>query len=178
MTKSERGADGAMSGPTDEERWSAVEDSIEMLHEEDVDGAVKALRDVLLADPGNAHAHYYLGLAFMRKEKAGAALAAFAEAIDRDPAHLGAQVYRAWCLYELGRFEEAIDAGERALEIRADDDDALHLLGLAYAETGRKAQAMEHLERFLKGRPSAEDRMDAEALLITLRGGARVMPEA
>ncbi|MBK8691742.1 MAG: tetratricopeptide repeat protein [Deltaproteobacteria bacterium] len=167
-----------MSGRTEEERWAAVEEPIELLHEEDIDGAVKALREVLLADPGNAHAHYYLGLAFMRKEKAGAALAAFAEAIDRDPGHLGAQVYRGWCLYELARFEEAIDAGERALEISADDGDALHLLGLSYAETGRNVEAMMCLERFLKGRPSAEDRMDAEALLITLRGGATVMPEA
>ncbi|MDB4928111.1 MAG: hypothetical protein JWM10_595 [Myxococcaceae bacterium] len=167
-----------MTERTEDERWAAVEEAIELLHEEDVDGAVEALRAVLLADADNVHAHYYLGLAFMRRDKAGAALAAFAEASHRDPAHLGAVVYRGWCLYELGRFEEAIDAGERALEIKADDDDALHLLGLAYAETGRKSAAIGYLERFLKGRPSAEDRFDAEALLITLRGGAKVMPEA
>jgi tetratricopeptide (TPR) repeat protein len=167
-----------MSERTDEERWAAVEEAIELLHEDDVDGAVEALRAVLLADAGNVHAHYYLGLAFMRRDKAGAALAAFGEAAHRDPEHLGAQVYRGWCLYELGRFEEAIDAGERALAISADDDDALHLLGIANAETGRKAAAMEYLERFLKGRPSAENRVDAEALLITLRGGATVMPQA
>ncbi len=167
-----------MSERTDEERWAAVEESIELLHEEDVDGAVRTLREVLLADADNVHAHYYLGLAFMRREKAGAALAAFSEATHRDPAHLGAQVYRGWCMYELGRFEEAIDTGERALEIKADDDEALHLLGLANAETGRKTLAMGYLERFLKGRPSAEDRADAEALLITLRGGATTRAEA
>lgn len=167
-----------MSGRTDEERWAAVEEAIELLHEEDVDAAVEALRGVLLADADNVHAHYYLGLAFMRREKAGAALAAFSEAAHRDPAHLGAQVYRGWCLYELGRFEESIDAGERALEIKPDDDEALHLLGLANAETGRRTEAMAYLERFLKGRPSAEDRMDAEALLITLRGGARPLGDA
>ena len=166
-----------MSERTDEACWAAVEEAIELLHEEDVDGAVKALRAVLLADADNVHAHYYLGMAFMRREKAGAALAAFAEAAHRDPSHLGAQVYRGWCLYELGRFEEAIDAGERALEIKADDDEALHLLGIANAETGRKALAVAYLERFLKGRPSAEDRFDAEALLITLRGGATVLAD-
>jgi tetratricopeptide (TPR) repeat protein len=165
-----------MTGRTDEARWAAVEESIELLHEEDVDGAVQALREVLLADADNVHAHYYLGLAFMRRDKAGAALAAFSEAAHRDPAHLGAQVYRGWCLYELGRFEEAIDAGERALEIKPDDDEALHLLGLANAETGRKSLAMAYLERFLKGRPTAEDRADAEALLIALRGGAQTRP--
>jgi tetratricopeptide (TPR) repeat protein len=165
-----------MTERTEDERWAAVEEAIELLHEEDVDGAVRVLREVLLADAENAH--YYLGLAFMRRDKAGAALAAFAEASHRDPAHLGAVVYRGWCLYELGRFEEAIDAGERALEIKADDDDALHLLGLAYAETGRASAAIGYLERFVKGRPSAEDRFDAEALLITLRGGARALPEA
>ena len=166
-----------MSERTEESRWAAVEEAIELLHEEDVDGAVRALRDVLLADADNVHAHYYLGLEFMRREKAGAALAAFAEAAHRDPAHLGAQVYRGWCLYELGRFEEAIDAGERALEIRADDDEALHLLGLANAETGRKSLAIAYLERFLKGRPTAEDRADAEALLTALRGQAKTRPD-
>lgn len=167
-----------MAERTDEARWSAVEEAIELLHEDDVDGAIAALREVLLADAGNVHAHYYLGLSFMRKEKAGAALAAFAEATHRDPQHLGAHVYQGWCLYELGRFEEAIDAGERALEIRGDDDEALHLLGVAYAETGRKSAAIGYLERFLKGRPSAEDRVEAEALLTTLRGHARPMGDA
>ena len=42
-----------MSERTDEERWAAVEEAIELLHEDDVDGAVEALRAVLLADAGN-----------------------------------------------------------------------------------------------------------------------------
>ena len=34
---------------TDEARWAAVEESIELLHEDDVDGALRGLREVLLA---------------------------------------------------------------------------------------------------------------------------------
>ncbi|MEZ4405560.1 MAG: tetratricopeptide repeat protein [Polyangiales bacterium] len=159
--------------PSDADRWDAVADAVELLHEDRYDDAITALREVLRADPGNDHAHFHLGVAFMRKEAAGPALAAFANAARLKPEHLGATVYQAWCLYELGRFADAIAMGQRALGLRADDGDALHVLGLASAELGHRDQAIEYLSRFVNTNPSAEDRFDAEALLAALKGSAR-----
>ncbi len=159
--------------PSDTDRWDAVAEAVELIHEDRFDDAVTALREVLRADPGNTHAHFHLGVAFMRKESAGPALAAFANAERLAPGHLGAVVYQAWCLYELGRFADALRAGPRALGLSADDGDALHVMGLASAELGHRDDALEYLSRFVKTNPSAEDRFDAEALIEALKGRAR-----
>lgn len=159
--------------PTDSDRWDAVTDAIELLHEDQYDSAVSALRTVLRDDPGNVHAHFHLGLALMRKDSPGPALAAFANASRLAPDHLGAVTYQAWCLYELSRFVDAINLGRRALELRPDDGDALHVMGLASAELGHREEAIEYLSRFVKTNPTAEDRFDAEALLCVLEGRAK-----
>ncbi len=159
--------------PQDAARWGAIDEALELLREESPDEAIPMLRAALERDPGNVYAHFYLGTALASQGKHGPALAAFTEAERRAPAYLGAVVARGWCLYELERFVEAIRAGERALELRDEDPDALYLLGVCYAEHGDRRAAIAHLERFLKTNPSVEARHDADALLQTLRGRAR-----
>lgn len=159
--------------PNDAARFEAVEEAIELLREDDSESAVPMLRATLERDPGNVYAHFFLGTALAAEGKHGPALAAFTEAERRAPGYLGAVVARGWCLHDLGRFAEAVRVGERALEIKAEDPDALYLLGVCLAELGDRARAIAHLERFLSTRPSVEARHDAEALLAALRGKAR-----
>lgn len=157
----------------DAARFEAVEEAIELLREEALDEALPMLRAILERDPGNAYAHFYLGTALASESKHGPALAAFTEAERRAPGYLGAVVARGWCLHDLGRFAEAVRAGQRALELRAEDPDALYLLGVSHAELGQRAVAIAHLERFLATRPVVEAKHDAEALIAALRGKAR-----
>ena len=159
--------------PDDRARWEAVEEATELLREENTEEAVPMLRATLEKDPGNVYAHFHLGTALAHEGKHGPALAAFAEAERRAPEYLGAIVSKGWCLYELERFPEAIRAGERALQVRTEDGDALYLLGVVHAEHGDRRRAMECLERFLKTNPSVEAKHDAEALLTALKGKAR-----
>lgn len=157
--------------------WDAVEDAVELLHDERVDEALPLLRAALERDPGNVYAHFHLGTALASQGKHGPALAALTEAERREPSYLGAVVARQWCLHELGRFAEAVAAGERALALQADDPDALHLMALSYAELGRPGEAVACLERYLKSNLTVEARFEADALLKALRGEATVMEE-
>ncbi len=157
--------------------WDAVEDAVELLHDERVDEALPLLRAALERDPGNVYAHFHLGTALASQGKHGPALAALTEAERREPSYLGAVVARGWCLHELGRFAEAVAAGERALALRADDPDALHLMAQSYAELGRPREAGACLERYLKSNLTVEARFEAEALLKALRGEAAAMEE-
>ncbi len=159
--------------PQDAARWQAVEEAAELLREGDAEGAIPLLRAELERDPGNVYAHFHLGNALAHAGKHGPALAAYAEAERRAPAYLGAVVAKGWCLHELGRFAEAVRAGQRALELRPEDPDALYLLGVSHAEMGDRRAAIEHLERYLATRPEVEARHEAEALLTALRGKAR-----
>lgn len=158
---------------TDDPRWDAVEEAVELQHEGLYDEAIPVLRAALERDPGNVLAHYQLGRCLHAKEQYGPALAAFTEAERREETYLGAVVMKGVCLFELARFDEAARAGRRALELRDGDPDALRLLGFTYAELGQRRDAMECLERFLTTNPTAEERFDAEALLTALRGKSR-----
>ncbi len=162
-----------MTTPDDARRWADVEEAVELLREDDIDAAVPLLRATLERDPGNVYAHFHLGTALAAQGKHGPALAALTEAERREPAYLGAVVAKGHVLHEMGRDLEAIRAGERALELRAEDPDALHLLAHAHAELGHRREAVACLERFLKTMPPVEARHDAEALLAALRGKAR-----
>jgi len=159
--------------PDDAARWDAVDEAAELLREERSAEAIPMLRATLERDPGNVYAHFYLGSALAHEGRHGPALAAFTEAEKRAPEYLGAVVAKGWCLHELDRFAEAIRAGERALELRAEDPDALYLLGMTHAEHGGRRAAIGYLERFVATRPKVEARHEAEALIAALKGKAR-----
>lgn len=162
-----------VDSPEDRARWDAVEDAVEMLREERTAEAIPMLRAAVERDPANAYAHFYLGTALAAEGKHGPALAAFTEAERHAPAYLGAVVAKGWCLHELDRLAEAVRAGERALELRAEDPDALYLLGVVHADRGARREAVDYLERFLATNPDVEARHEAEALLSALKGKAR-----
>ena len=158
---------------TDRARWEAVEEAVELLHEDRIDDALPLLRAAVEKDPGNVYAHFHLGTALAGQGKHGPALAALTEAERREPAYLGAVIARMWVLHDMDRFAEAARAGERALSLRAEDADALWGLAVVYAELGERAKALDCVERFLKTNPTVEARHEAEALRSTLWGKAK-----
>ena len=54
--------------------WDAVEDAVELLHDERVDEALPLLRAALERDPGNVYAHFHLGTALASQVAPRAAL--------------------------------------------------------------------------------------------------------
>jgi tetratricopeptide (TPR) repeat protein len=155
--------------------WDAVDEAVELLREHDHEGALRELGAALDKDPSNPYAHYFVGAVHYEREEWEAARKAYEEAMKHAPDYLGAIVGRGHALRQLGRFDEAIRMGERALELSDEkhDPDAHFLLALTYAAKGEKRRAIVHVEEFLRTNPEVEARYEAEALLQTLQGKAK-----
>ncbi len=160
-------------------RWDAVEEAVELLREREYAQAQRVLDAVLARDPENPYAwHFAAVLRFERGQFAEAAQD-YREALRWAPRYLGAAVGLGHALRMLGRLEEALRAGERAIELAREtetsvnDGDAHWLLALCYSQLGKPDLAIRHAEAFVASNPELEARAEAEALLETLRGKAR-----
>jgi tetratricopeptide (TPR) repeat protein len=70
----------------------------------------------------------------------------------------------------LGRYDQALRMGREVLARKADDGDALHLMGLVHYARGDEAAAIDYLNRFLETRPELEAAQEARGLLEILEG--------
>lgn len=158
----------------DAAQWDAVEEAVELLHEERFHEALTALRAVLSADPKNPYAFFFLAQAFYEVGEMEPARDAYRAALALAPKHLGARIALTHVERKLGRHREAIKEGMTALEQAPTDADALYAVGLAYAARGDEAAARKYLEAFLAANPELETRLEVEALLAAMPGGPRV----
>ncbi|MCL2449393.1 MAG: tetratricopeptide repeat protein [Polyangiaceae bacterium] len=157
----------------DARRWAAVEEATELLHEERFREAMAELRSVLTADPQNAYAYHFLGVAFFEVGEVEPARDAYAACLRLAPRYLGARVALAHVLRLLGDTRGAIREGIAALSQAPGDSDALHAIALAHHARGDDAAARKYLEAFLETNPEFEVAVEARALLASLGGGAR-----
>jgi tetratricopeptide (TPR) repeat protein len=152
----------------DAAHWEAVEEAVELLHEERYREALEVLREVLKADPKNAYAFFFLGQAFYEVGEMEPARDAYRACLNLAPEHLGARIAITHVERKLGRHREAIKEGMIALEQAPTDGDALYAVGLAYAARGDNAAARRYLEAYLKAQPELETRLEVEALLAKM----------
>jgi TolB-like protein/DNA-binding winged helix-turn-helix (wHTH) protein/Flp pilus assembly protein TadD len=99
------------------------------------------------ADFSAAHTHYAALLAACRRSDE--ARAHVLQAIALDP--LSPSVYgtAALCMFTLGKHEEALQFGERALELQSDFVVGLYALGLTYCRTGELDKGRDAFDRLL-----------------------------
>jgi tetratricopeptide (TPR) repeat protein len=162
---------------TDSERrdfahWAAVEQAAELMHEQRYREALVELRGALRADPTNAYAYFFLGLAFFETGEIEAARDAHTACLKLAPAHLGARVALCHVLRILGDLRGAVRHGMAALSQAPGDGDALYALGLAHHARGDEAAAVSCFEAFLATEPEYDVAVETRALLATLRGEA------
>jgi Flp pilus assembly protein TadD len=155
----------ARSDARDAERWDAVEEATELLHEERFREAMLELKRVIEADPSNAYAYYFLGIALFEAGELEPARDAYAASLKLAPGHLGARVSLCHVLRMLGDTRGALREGLAALSQAPGDPDALHALGLAYHARGDEAAARKYLEAFLETGPELEVDLEVRALL-------------
>ena len=153
------------------ERWAAVEEATELLHEERFREAMTELRGALQKDARNPYAYYFLGIAFFEVGELEAARDAYAACLKLAPSHLGARVALCHVLRMTGDLRGAIREGMAALAQAPGDPDALHAVGLAYHARGDDAAARKYLEAFLATNPEFEVAAETRALLGTLGEG-------
>ncbi|MFO1021608.1 MAG: tetratricopeptide repeat protein [Planctomycetales bacterium] len=136
-----------------QEHWTAEDwhgEAQRLLHEDDLSGAVDAIRMALMDLPARAEWHFLLAEILYRQDNLSGALERYHIAIELDNDFL-----EAWgqlgCLYlQLEAFEAAEHAFQVALGLHADYPEAhLHLAELLH-KTGRTAEAVPHWQAYLK----------------------------
>jgi cytochrome c-type biogenesis protein CcmH/NrfG len=151
-------------------QWTAVEEAVELLHEERFREALVNLRDVLRADPKNAYAFFFLGVAFFTTGEIPAARDAYAACLKLAPDHLGARVAMCHVLRIAGDLRGSVRQGMTALSQAPGDPDSLHALGLAHHARGDDVAATRYLEAFLATKPEFEVASQARELLAKMNG--------
>lgn len=154
--------------PRDAAHWDAVEEATELLTERRFMDALVALRDVIKADPANPYAFQYLGSALYETGQLEPARDAYRAALRLAPDYLGARVGLSHVLRMLGDAEGALTQAKEALRRFPKDGDALHAAGLAHAARGNRAQARQHLQRFLDTNPEVEPALEVRQILEML----------
>ncbi|MGH7438067.1 MAG: tetratricopeptide repeat protein [Polyangiaceae bacterium] len=155
----------------DAAHWDAVEEVVELLHEERFRDAIVELRDVLRADAANAYAYYFLGIAFFEIGELEPARDAYAACLKLAPGHIGARVALSHVLRATGNVKGAIREGVDALARSPGHVDALHAVGLAYHAYGDEVAARRYFEAFLASHPEYEAAEEVKEILATLPGG-------
>jgi Flp pilus assembly protein TadD len=150
------------------QKWTAVEEAAELLHEERFREAMIELRRVLESDPRNPYAYYFLGVAFFEVGEVESSRDAYSACLRLAPAHLGARVALCHVLRMLGDTRGALREGMAALSQAPGDPDALHALGLAHHARGEEQSARKYLEAFLATGPEFEVAVETRALLASI----------
>jgi Flp pilus assembly protein TadD len=148
--------------------WSAVEEAVELLHEERYSDAMVELRRALLVDPKNPYAYYFLGIAFFESGEVEAARDAYGACLKLAPEHLGARTALCHVLRMLGDVPGALRQGMAALSQAPGDPDALRAVGLAYHARGDDAATQKYLEAFLATGPEVEVALETRAVLARI----------
>ena len=157
-------------------QWEAVEEATELLQERLFPQAMIELRRVIMANPNNAYAYFYLGVAFFETEQMEAARDAYRAAITLSPDYLGARISLSHVLRELGDATAAVGQAKEALRRYPDDGDAMHALGLAEAAKGNRREAKKHLTGFQEKKPELEPANEVRQILEILGMGEEGEP--
>lgn len=110
------------------------------------------LRTAIERHPDFAPLHWYLGLLHQRNQALDDARDSLTRALQLNPGLAEAAVSLAWVLHDQGRFAEAFEWSERALEQRASADTQAQL-GWLYLVQDRAKEAVAQLEAALAAQP-------------------------
>lgn len=158
-----------MKDDADAEQWAAVEEATELIQEERYQDALYALRDVVKADPTNAYAYHFMGVALYEVGQMQPARDAFRVAVKLAPSYLGARTHLAQTLRKLGEHRAAIREGMEALRLAPADGDALHAVGMAHVGLGNRTEGRRYLEAFLDTKPEFEIATEVRQIIEMIR---------
>jgi tetratricopeptide (TPR) repeat protein len=161
-------SDETGAADADAKNWEEVEEATELLHEEQFQQALYVLRDVIKANPKNAYAYHFLGVALFETAQPEAARDAYRAAIRLAPDYLGARVALSHVLRMLGDIRGAIAEAEEALRRSPEDGDALHAAGLAHAARGDNEAARKYLRAYLASNPEFESATEVRSILQSI----------
>ncbi len=125
--------------------------------------------EVLQTEPGNADAHYYLGMISCQHGRFAEGAEHARRSLDGDPRHVRAHVLLGRASNALGRHEEALDYFNKAISLAPDLGPAHGHRADVLCALGRHAEAVESYDRALALAPDAvEDRFNRGAALLVI----------
>jgi len=114
---------------------------------------VKAYKQAINLNPGEASGHYYLGIAYYGLGLYKNALESYKQAIRIDPDYTNAYFRLGQAYFLFGRYKDAIEAYKQAIHIDPDYTNAYILLGGVYGVLGRHKDAIEAFKRVIRIEP-------------------------
>lgn len=132
------------------------------------DEAIKELNLVVkdLTYPMPEKAYVNLGLAYLKRGEAKASANYFGKSIEANSRYCPAHNYYGQSLFQLQKYDEAIDSFENALRLCNNNyDEAHYFSALSYYKAGQKEKAHARLEEVVKLYPDSEFAAKAKAML-------------
>jgi len=143
----------------------------------DTEKALEKCQKALELDPGYSQVHLYLGIVYMKQEKHKDSLQEFDRAIELEnqmktpdsTVVLNASVLKGMSLIVLQKYDDALEALNRALEINPDYPVTHFALGTLYALKDDKVKAEEEINLYLKLDPQGEYAERAKEILEKMK---------
>ena len=120
---------------------------IEYLKKSDFSQAIQALRSALVAEPGFAEAHHYLGIAYSATGKRGEANREFKEALQSRPSDSEIHFNYGVALGRQGEWQEAIREFTAVITIRPSHPQAHCWLASSLSHIGDNERSKSELEQ-------------------------------
>jgi tetratricopeptide (TPR) repeat protein len=149
----------------DKAHWIAVEEVVELMHEERFHECLVELRLRAQGDSSNPYVFYFMAVALFEVGELAPCRDAYLACLRLAPEHLGARIALSHVERQLGNAPAAVREALIALKQAPEDGDALYAAGLGYAARGDKVMARRYLEAFLKAKPEFETAVDVKTML-------------
>jgi protein O-GlcNAc transferase len=134
-----------------------------------VSEAAARYAEVLRADPGNADAHYYLGMMACQNGRFAEGAELARQALAHNPQHAQAHILLGRALSALGQHDEALASFDRAIVLSPGLAQAYSHRADVLGDLGRNAEALDDYERALLLNPNAvEDWCNRGLVLVAL----------
>jgi type IV pilus assembly protein PilF len=136
------------------------------------DAAISELSQVVkdLTYPNPEKAHVNLGLAYLKKGDANTAQTHFRKSMEANTKFCPAHNYYGQALFQMQKYEMAIDSFETALKLCNNNYDEPHYFSaLSYFKTGQKEKAQARLEEVANQYPQSEYSQKARSMLRIIK---------
>ena len=129
--------------PVEDQPNALLQQGIQHAEAGDVGQALESFAEALVIVPGNPVVHYNRGLVFQKAGRREEALNDYRVATGEDPDFTEAWINQAYTLVCLGRFDEALDAADRAIQLQGNAPSAWLAKGNALKRMHALGQAAE-----------------------------------
>jgi len=135
------------------ESEGAIKEATDKIRAGDLDGAIALLEGLLIKNPKDTNALYFIGLSYVGKKMCKEAVAALTQVTEQTSKLPGAYFELGVCYRQLGDTAKALEAYEKHLELEPGNADSAYNSGLILFETNRIDEALARFESGLASRP-------------------------